>query len=201
MSNTVWSFGGVRPYVYPAMHETTVKDLNNGNESRRAELGTYGRYRVRFRVRLPYASETNETFQAFLRARQGANDQFLFKDRKTLLYYKSTLEAVGTGTGSQTAFPLDFKHIDESTLLVYKDAVLQTLTTHYTVGTNNTVPTINFVSAPAGGVVVTATYEFYMPVRFAGDPAQGEWLGGDSNFGTDVVELVEVKAGAHRVSS
>lgn len=200
MSNTVFPFVVLRPYVYPAQHETTRQELNNGYTLVRAEFSSYGRYRVGFRTRLPYSSETNETWQAFLRTMQGGMDMFLFKDRKTELFYKRTSEAVGTGDGSTTAFALDCKHIDSSTLAVTKNGVAQTGGgTDYTFSGNNTAPIITFNSAPTAGHAIVATYEFYMPVRFANDPVQGTYLGGDSNVGDIAIELEETNPGAHRV--
>ncbi len=58
---------------------------------------------------------------------------------------------------------------------------------------------MRFSVAPAGGVAITATYEFYMPVTFATDPDQGLYLGGDSNIGDIDVELLETAPAAHRV--
>lgn len=202
MSVVVFPYPVIRPYSYPPHHSTTRQELNNGNNVVRAELPSYGQYRVKLRIRLPDSTGTytNETWQAFLRSRQGAKDPFLFKDRLTALFHTQTLEAVGTGDGVTTALPLDMVYVDASTLLVYKDGVLKALTSDYTFSGNNSAPVITFNSAPANGVVITATYDFYMPVLFAVDPPQGTYLGGAANFGEIDVELVEVSPGAHRVS-
>jgi len=95
-------------------------------------------------------------------------------------------------------FTLDKKHIDESTLLVYVNGVLQTLTTHYTVSLNNTTPTITFVTAPTNTYPVTATYEYYMPVRFDGDPALGDHSPGVDELIT-TIDVIEDYSGAHKV--
>lgn len=189
MSNTVWPFTLLRPYKERETFETTRFALDGGHESRRAEFGTYGQLRVDARVRLPYAAKTLTDWAVFIRAVKGGYDSFLYKalqaDHRT-----QTLEAVGTGTGSLTTFSLDMRHVDASTLLVYKAGVLQTLTTHYTVSGNNTAPLITFLSAPSNGQAITATYDYYHPVTLVegGDDQNGEWL---HDTGADATRIVE----------
>ncbi len=110
-------------------------------------------------------------FWAFWEARSGRADTFLYS---ALTYQMRVvvLGSLGTGDGSTTAFAFSdgtglHKHIDESTLLVYDNGALQTITTHYTVSGNNTDPTITFVAAPTNTNPLTVSYSFYMPVRFA----------------------------------
>lgn len=202
MSNTVWPFTLLRPYTERPVHLTTRQELNNGRQLRRAEFGTYGLMRIEGRCRVPYGGYTATDLYAFILARQGGYDPFLIKCQ--LARHKTqTLEAVGTGNGSATAFPLDMKHVDASTLLVYKDAVLQTLTTHYTLGTNNTAPTINFVAAPGNGLAITATYDYYHPVVFEDDdlsPLIHHLTGSDATTIAEIpVRLRETEPGAHVV--
>lgn len=201
MSNTVWPFSFSRPYSEFESTETTAIALNNGVESRRAEFGTYGKFTIRGRVRLPMNSQTAADWYTFVRARQGAYDPFLVSAHFTR-HNTVTDEAVGTGDGSTLAFELDMKHINESTLVVKVAGSTQTLTTHYTVSGNNTAPTVTFLSAPTGGQAVTATYSYYYPMRFATDelvPRDLHLTGSDSTAVIDVnVTLVETAPGAHR---
>lgn len=203
MSTTVWPFTLLRPYKERETFETTRFALDGGHESRRPEFGTYGQMRVDARLRLPYASKTIADWTTFIRARQGAYDSFLYKclqaDHRT-----QTLEAVGTGNGSATAFALDMKHVDASTLLVYKAGVLQTLTTHYTFSGNDTVPVVTFLSAPSNGQAITATYDYYHPMTLieGGDDSNGEWLHDTGSDSTRIVEIavtmLETYPGARR---
>ena len=110
-------------------------------------------------------------FWDFWEARSGRADTFLYKALSAEMHIV-TGGALGTGDGSTKVFAFSggtdlHKHIDASTLKVYDAGVLQTLTTDYTVSGNDSDPTITFVVAPAEDNVLTVTYEYYMPVRFA----------------------------------
>ncbi len=85
------------------------------------------------------------------------------------------LGSLGTGDTSTTVFAFSdgtnlHKYLDLTTLKVYVNGVLQTITTHYTVSGNYTDPTITFVSAPAA-VALTVSYEYYRLFQFASDLA------------------------------
>lgn len=202
MSTTVFGFQLIRPYRERRVHETTKHMLNAGRELTRAEFGDYGKLTVNARVRLNSTSgNTVGDWLTFVANHRGAYEQFLYK-AKFAAHKMQTLEAVGTGNGSATAFALDMRYIDLSTLLVYKAAVLQTLTTHYTVSGNNTAPVVTFVSPPGGGEAITATYDYYTPVRLQDDDASGDVLHllADATSIEDVpIQLVEIAPGAHRV--
>lgn len=120
--------------------------------------------------------ELEEQLKAFFFDRRGDFKVWLLKDWSD---YSAVLEPLGAGTGALTTFQLvktysagfnpyvrAIRHIKTGTLSVYVNGVLQTLTTHYTV---NATGLVTFVSAPGSGLVVTASYEFYVPVRFEGD--------------------------------
>jgi uncharacterized protein (TIGR02217 family) len=111
--------------------------------------------------------------------RRGDFKSWLLKDHAD---YSATAEPTGVGTGALTTFQLiktytagsnpyqrTIRHIKSGTLTVYVDGVAQTPTTHYTVSSTGLV---TFVSAPANGALVTASFEFYVPVRFDGDRFQ-----------------------------
>ncbi len=58
-----------------------------------------------------------------------------------------------SGNGTTTAFSFPYEFGDGSDLKVYKDGVLQTITTHYTVsGGSGSSGTVTFVAAPASGL-------------------------------------------------
>jgi hypothetical protein len=205
MSTTVWPYTLLRPYSERAIHQTTREALNNGHEQRRPEYGTYGQMRVDARLRLPYGGYTIDDFSTFVVARQGGYDTFLYK---CLLprHRTQTDEAVGTGDGSDTTFYLDMKYIDSSTLVVKVNGSTQTGGgTHYTFSGNNTAPLLTFVSAPGNGLAVTATYDYYYPMRLieGGDDPNLEQIHATGAHSTTVaavrsVVMLEDSPGAHR---
>jgi uncharacterized protein (TIGR02217 family) len=116
------------------------------------------------------------SLKAFWFDRRGDFKAWLLKDWSD---FSGLAEPVGVGTGALVDFQLiktytaganpyqrTIRHLKSGTLAVYVDGALQTLTTHYTV---NATGLVSFVSAPANGLIVTATYEFFVPVRFEGD--------------------------------
>lgn len=190
MSNQVFALDRARPFVEWQDHPSVQTPLEGDYTlSQATGSGSY-RYRSRFNVRLTDSTDV-ATWETWLADHEGRHDSWLIKAVRAPLK-KVTLASAGTGDGSTTAFALSEKHIDESTLLVYKAGVLQTLTTHYTVSGNNTAPTVTFLSAPTLGQAITYTVEFYFPVRFASPPPPPT----PRNITSDVylVEGVEVES-------
>lgn len=118
-----------------------------------------------------------EDFIAFFHARKGKAVGFRFKDWSD---YKVTNGNIGTGNGSATQFQLRKQYTSggvtvnrtitkpvSGTISIYKDTVLQTVVTDYTVSTTTGLVTFN--SAPGGSAVITATFEFDVPCRFDTD--------------------------------
>ncbi len=112
---------------------------------------------------------------AFFRARKGRAIGFRFKDWTD---YKASGQMLGTGNGALTQFQLvktyasgateELRIITKpvnGTIKIYLNGALQS--TGYTV--NFTTGLVIFNSAPANGAVVTADYEFDVPVRFDTD--------------------------------
>lgn len=106
----------------------------------------------------------------FFMARSGGFDSFLYSDEDCTV----TAEYFGTGDGTMTAFQLQ-KVVGSSlsmvqnlasTPLIYKDAVLQTVGTHYTVSSTGLV---SFVTPPANGAVLTWTGSCYYRCVFLSD--------------------------------
>lgn len=113
---------------------------------------------------------------AFFRARKGRADGFRFKDWSD---YKAIAQAIGTGNGTNKIFQLvktyssgsivETRTITKpiaSTLAVYVNAVLQAGSAY---ALDSATGKITFVTAPVNGAVVTADFEFDVPVRFDTD--------------------------------
>ena len=99
---------------------------------------------------------------AFFSARQAAAESFLLDDPREP---DITAEAVGTGDGSVTAFPLARRYVDSSTCKVYLGGVLQV--SGYTLADDDGI--VTFATPPGVGVAVTADYRRRFRVRFAAD--------------------------------
>jgi len=201
VSTTVFPFTPSRPYAERRVPSTFGRDLNGGLVSRRDEFGSPGWiYMVRMRVSLPRGGQTIDDWDDFVQTHLGS-DTFLFQAHRTNLK-TVTAEAVGTGDGTTTAYTLDKKYLDSTTLVVKVNGVTQTGGgTDYTFSGNNSNPTITFNSPPTAGHAITATYNFYFPVWFADDDMVPELRAGGSTSATirhDVsVRLVEQYPGAH----
>lgn len=113
---------------------------------------------------------------AFFRARKGRANGFRFKDWSD---YKATGQTIGTGNGTNKVFQLiktyESGSVYETRIInkpvsgsvsVYKNSVLQSESA-YSLDTSNGV--ITFIAAPANNVVITADFEFDVPVRFDTD--------------------------------
>lgn len=176
MSNEIFPFKFAEGADEGFSHQTEVYRMGGGRKVRAALLSSAGEYGIAGDLFLPQGAYTYDDFVAFAHARRDAYDSFLFKPVSEE-HGKSVLEAVGTGDASEQDFPLDFRYVDTSTLLVYKDAVLQTISTHYTLqdpaggayALGDDGLQIHFNSAPGGGVAITATYWYYVPVHFLQD--------------------------------
>lgn len=112
---------------------------------------------------------------AFFRARQGRAYGFRFKDWSD---YSATGENIGTGDGVETQFQLTKAYVSGSTTVqrdikkpvdnsvsIYVDSVLQE--SGLTVDITNGM--VTFTSPPAASAVITADFEFDVPVRFDTD--------------------------------
>ena len=111
---------------------------------------------------------------AFFRARKGRAYGFRFKDWTD---YQGT-ETLGTGDGVKTQFQLIKTYVSGSiveartitkpvsgSVQVYKNAVLQTSGA----AVDTMTGMVTFTAAPAAGQVITASYQFDVPVRFDTD--------------------------------
>lgn len=153
---------------------TDIVITQGGYEQRNAN---WSQARARYNVAHGIKTQSQlDALIAFFRARKGRAHGFRFKDWTD---YKANAQMLGTGNGSKTQFQCvktyDSGAISESrtitklvsgSVVVYLDAVLQN-SSNYSVNLNNGMVTFN--SAPADGVVVSADFEFDVPVRFDTD--------------------------------
>lgn len=112
---------------------------------------------------------------AFFRARKGRAHGFRFKDWTD---YKATAQNIGTGNAANKVFQLTKTYTSgagtETRIIkkpvsgmtkVYLNGVFQTSG----VSVSTILGTVTFTNAPGNGVVVTADFEFDIPVRFDTD--------------------------------
>lgn len=159
------------------LFSTDVLSLVSGQERRMMNRSTViHRYDWAYKA---VDRTTANTLKAFYMDRRGSYKSWLLKDWAD---YQGTGEVIGTANGAQTAFLLTktytagynpytrtIRHVKAGTLHVYVGGLE---------ATNDDSPNayshdpatgyINFSSAPSSGSV-TATFEFYVPVRFEND--------------------------------
>jgi uncharacterized protein (TIGR02217 family) len=136
---------------------------------------------------------------AFFRARKGRAVGFRFKDWAD---YQAESEYIGTGNGTKTLFQLQknyssgevseariiYKPVQSSVVLYANDGIISP--SAYTV--NYLEGTVQFVVAPVAGVVLTADFEFDVPVRFDTDRLSASLDAYGVNSWTNI-PLVEVR--------
>jgi uncharacterized protein (TIGR02217 family) len=178
-------------------YSTDIVITNGGYEQRNVN---WSQARAKYNVAHGIKTQNQlDSLIAFFRARKGRADGFRFKDWSD---YKAIAQAIGTGDGANKIFQLvktySSGNISEtriitkpvaSTLAVYIDAVLQSNSDYaLEVATGE----INFVSAPANDAVVTADFEFDVPVRFDTDRLSATLDSYGVNSWNDI-PLVEVR--------
>ncbi len=137
----------------------------------------------------------------FFLAVAGAFHSFRFKDWSD--YQSDEVQSIGTGNGVQTQFQLKKTYSVSAPLVahertitkpvngtvkVYKNGVLQTETTDYTV--NYATGIVTFVSAPASTLPITAEFEFDVPVRM--NDVLSTVINNPNLFDFDELSLIEV---------
>jgi uncharacterized protein (TIGR02217 family) len=152
---------------------TKVLVLGSGHEQRNIEWEkSRARYNVAYGLRTQV--ELDEVL-AFFYARRGKAYSFPYKDWRD---YSITGQAVGTGDGETKIFNLKKTYSDGTytyerinilpvvaTVKIYFDEVEQE--SGWSV--DREAATVTFTSAPGEGVVITADFEFHVPVRFDTD--------------------------------
>lgn len=140
-----------------------------------------------------------EQFQqviAFYRARKGKAIGFRFKDWTD---FQAVNTEIGIGDGSTVAFQLSKMYKDEGgyeirtiskpvdgTVMIYVDGVYTP-----TVTVDTTTGVVTFPAAPAASTVITADFEFDVPVRFDTDMQDMEYANFNSIQWTNI-SLVEL---------
>lgn len=159
------------------LFSTDIVTTFGGNEQRNANWSAgLGLWNVAHGIKT--ASQLSALI-AFFRARQGRAHGFRFKDWTD---YSVTGGNIGTGDNSETGFQLrkqytsgavtynrDCKKIVSGSYTIYVDAIEQTEggSNDYTMDVDTGLITFN--SAPASMAVITADFEFDVPVRFDTD--------------------------------
>jgi uncharacterized protein (TIGR02217 family) len=139
-----------------------------------------------------------DILQAFFRARFGKAYGFRFKDWSD---YQAVGQTLGTGNGTQTVFQLmkaytsgaysysrDIKKPVTGTVKIYLNAVLQV--SGFSV--DLTTGIVTFSAAPGAGVIVSADFDFDVPVRFDTDTLAVR-ADGPGIFVWDAIPIVEIR--------
>ena len=155
-------------------YSTDIVITHGGYEQRNVN---WAQARARYNVAHGVKTQAQlDALIAFFRARKGRADGFRFKDWSD---YKATAQAIGTGNGTNKIFQLVKTYssgniVETRTITkpvsgsvsVYVNSVLQSDSSY---SLDTTTGKITFVTAPANGSVVTADFEFDVPVRFDTD--------------------------------
>lgn len=161
---------------------TQIVELASGDEERNASwANSRRRYDVAYGIR---RADDLAVVVAFFEARNGRLHGFRYKDWAD---YKSappsqaitaTDQQIGTGTGSQQTFQLGKRYTSGAQTWVRTIAKPVTGTVRVALGMveqmsgwtlDTTTGVVTFTTAPAGGVIVRAGFEFDVPVRFDSD--------------------------------
>jgi len=161
---------------------TQIVELASGDEERNASwASSRRRYDVAYGIR---RADDLATVVAFFEARNGRLHGFRYKDWAD---YKSSLpsqavaptdQQIGTGTGSLQTFQLAKRYTSGAQTWVRTITKPVTGTVRVALGmveqlsgwtVDTTTGVITFTTAPAGGVIVRAGFEFDVPVRFDSD--------------------------------
>ena len=161
---------------------TQVVELASGDEERNASwANSRRRYDVAYGIR---RADDLAAVVAFFEARNGRLHGFRYKDWAD---YKSSLpsqaitatdQQIGTCTGSQQTFQIVKRYTSGAQAWVRTIAKPVAGTVRVALGmveqmsgwtVDTTTGVVTFTTAPAGGVIVRAGFEFDVPVRFDSD--------------------------------
>lgn len=162
--------------------DTSITPNQSGKEVRMSNY-TYPRWQwdlvyTAFRQGVVHNVAYTEFAQiaGFYNARQGSFDSFLYTDADDNAV---TAQALGTGDGVTTTFPLirAFGGFVEPVLAPNVVTAVKINGTTKTLGTDYTVSAwgsanpgiITFTTAPAGSAAITADFSYYWPCRFLDD--------------------------------
>ncbi|MDG4602581.1 MAG: DUF2460 domain-containing protein [Defluviicoccus sp.] len=152
---------------------TTVITVRSGAEQRNRN---WAAARLRFDASTGIKTRAQaEAIIAFFRARGGRAQGFRFKDWSD---YRAVGQVLGTGDGTRTTFQLIKRYVsggDEDVRTITKPvAGTTTISINATPqpsgwSIDTSTGLVTFVSAPASGAVISADFEFDVPVRFDTD--------------------------------
>jgi uncharacterized protein (TIGR02217 family) len=161
---------------------TQIVELASGDEERNASwANSRRRYDVAFGIR---RADDLASVVAFFEARNGRLHGFRYKDWAD---YKSALpsqaitptdQQIGTGNGSQQSFQLAKRYTSGAQTWVRTIVKPVAGTVRVALGmveqlsgwtVDTTTGVVTLTTAPAGGVIVRAGFEFDVPVRFDSD--------------------------------
>ena len=152
---------------------TTVITVRSGAEQRNRN---WSAARLRFDASTGIKTRQQaEAIIAFFRARGGRAQAFRFKDWSD---YRASSQVLGTGDGARETFQLVKRYVsgaDEDARLITKPVAGATKIslngTPQASGWSIDTATglVTFTSAPANGAVISADFEFDVPVRFDTD--------------------------------
>ena len=212
MSSALFPAFLARPYTERFVHRTAGADMGGGRRVTSATLGSSGLFAAEGLLFLPQGANTFDTLAAFVAARRGAYDSFLYLPAHDY-HGTSSLEAVGTGDGSTVLFALDYKYPKTGTFTLTVNGVAKTEGTHWNLADSASgsfslgeAPYVLFTggNTPALGHLIVATYKFYIPVRFEDDDPLGSVVvlnhTGDSSADTfqgGPLRLLQDFAGSH----
>ena len=152
---------------------TDVAATISGYEQRNSK---WSQARAKYNIATGIKEESQwEALIAFFRTRKGKAVGFRFKDWSD---YKAEAQEIGLGDDSATDFQLvkiytsgsvsvsrDITKPVAGTVKIYVDAVLQSSG----VSVDTATGIVSFSTAPADGEIITADFEFDVPVRFDTD--------------------------------
>ena len=155
-------------------YSTDIVITQSGYEQRNSN---WSQARARYNVAHGVKTQVQlDTLIAFFRARKGRADGFRFKDWTD---HKVAGQTIGTGNASNKVFQLVktygsggiletrmIKKPISSSVKIYLSGVLQNGDSY---SLNNTTGVVTFATAPGNGVLVSADFEFDVPVRFDTD--------------------------------
>jgi uncharacterized protein (TIGR02217 family) len=152
---------------------TDVVITHSGHEQRNAN---WSEVRAVYNVSHAIKTKTQlDSLIAFFRARQGRAYGFRFKDWSD---YSAKAQKIGTGNGVLTQFQLVKEYVSSATIISrnIKKPVAGTLKIFLKgvektsgVSLDSATGIVTLTPAPASGVIITADFEFDVPVRFDTD--------------------------------
>lgn len=213
MSVAIFPFTLGEEYGEGFIDETLATQMGGGREVRSPTFASVGRFEAEGSLRIPQGSNTHDTLAAFVRARRGRYDTFLYLPAYSY-NRKSVSEAVGTGNGVATLFALDYLYPKTGSFTATVNGVASVEGAGWSLAdsegnswTLGEAPYMKFAAPVTNNHAIVATYEFYVPVRFEDDDLMRR-LGVDNHNSTsasitaflDRLGLRQDYAGSHLVT-